>query len=246
MTPRYRVFRSGEMSSTGFPSRCAFSRPVPSPETRTIDLPVGRPHEVGPLCRLVGGRVRAPGRPFTSKSPTSARSPRGPHANGPGFCTSNKQVSRLPSELSAHAWPPLTKVAVSDPFGLPRVQTGGSGAPEASRATVTEGEPTLGLEDSNGGRDVFEGPDDLGSPDPELQADDAIRATNMAARADFRTGPTSSLRGWQNASSEPTKTSLLFEQALVQVAGSGTGGPISAGEIDKMTPEGPHVGLPGI
>src|SRR6266511_1854491 len=207
MTPRYRVFRSGEMSSTGFPSRCAFSRPVPSPETRTIDLPVGRPHEVGPLCRLVGGRVRAPGRP----------------------CTSNKQGSRLPSELSAHAWPPLTKVAVSDPFGLPRVQTGGSGAPEASRATVTEGEPTLGLEDSDGGRDVFEGPDDLGSPDPELQADDAIRATNMAARADFRTGPTSSLRGWQNASSEPTKTSLLFEQALVQVAGSGTGGPISAG-----------------
>src|SRR6266508_3692153 len=168
------------MSSTGFRSRCAFSRPVLSPETRTMDFPVGRPHDVGPLCRSVGGSVSAPGRPFTSKLPTRTRSPRGPHANGPGSCTSNRQVRRLPLGLSAHAWPPLTKVAVSDLFGLPVVQSEGSGAPEASRATVTE---------AVGG--VCEGPDDLGCPEPELHADDAITAADMAARADLRTGPTS-------------------------------------------------------
>src|SRR6266542_4097846 len=195
------------MSSTGFPSRCAFSSPVLSPETRTMDFPVGRPHEVGPLCRSVGGSVRAPGRPFTSKLPTRARSPRGPHANGPGSCTSNRQVRRLPSGLSAQAWPPLTKVAVSDLFGLPVVQSEGSGAPEASRATVTEGVGPFELGDTDEGGDVCEGPDDLGCPDPELHANNAITAADMAARDDLRTGahlPRSAAR--RNSSSEPTES----------------------------------------
>ena len=45
---------------------------------------------------------------------------------------------------------------MSDRFGLPGVQTDGNGAPEASRAFVTEDVgPTLG--DSDGGGDVGEG-----------------------------------------------------------------------------------------
>src|SRR6266498_5312343 len=52
----------------------------------------------------------------------------------------------------SHAWPPPTKVAVSDRFGLPRVQTGGNGAPEASRATVTRNQSALRAGPSPGSR----------------------------------------------------------------------------------------------
>ena len=106
------------------PAGCALSSARPPLPTKTIDFPIGRPHEDALGSTRPGGRVGALPSPFTSRCASSARSPRGPHANGPAFRTAKRHVTRPVAGSSAHARPSATNDAVASARTRPRHTTG--------------------------------------------------------------------------------------------------------------------------
>src|SRR5436190_8761115 len=89
----------------------------------------------------MGGRFGASlATPRTRRSASNTRSACGPHANGPGSCTANKQDSAFVRGSSAHARPADTNVTVCEAvalFGHPA----GSDVPSASTAPTGVGVP---------------------------------------------------------------------------------------------------------
>lgn len=129
------VRRAADGRDVGEPSagRMALSSARPPSPTNTIDLPIGLPHE-NALGSRPGGRDGASPSPFTSSRARSARSPRGPQANGPASRTRKRQLTRPVRGSSAHARPSATNDAVASARTTCAAHPAGSVAPEVSFA----------------------------------------------------------------------------------------------------------------
>src|SRR5438093_12273604 len=99
---------------------------------------MGWPHEVASGCRFVEGRSCLPLICSIFMPASSARSPSGPHWNGPGFCTANKQVRPVPLGAMLHAKPSAANATVSPAAGWPLVHPAGRGPPAVEEAEEVE------------------------------------------------------------------------------------------------------------
>src|SRR6185436_1985983 len=113
----------------------------PAAPANTTARPIGCPQS------NVAGAAAIPGRsgasalsPRTRNPPRRTRSPCGPHANGPGSRTGNRQLSVSVVGSSAQARPPDTNATVWDGSDGP-LQPLGSGLPSARTAAVGAGMP---------------------------------------------------------------------------------------------------------
>src|SRR5919106_5199538 len=129
----------GVTSSSAARSRWTFSSPLPFVGTKTTDLPVGLPHDEARGSNDSAGRLGALPRPRTSRFASSARSPWGPQAKGPGSGASKRQARRAPSGERAQARPFATNDTVSPGAAAGVGHVVGSGSPLARRGPDTGG-----------------------------------------------------------------------------------------------------------
>src|SRR5712691_7636710 len=132
--------RSGVMSEIRALPTAAFSKCAPEGSANTMARPFGRPQESGPGSILPAGLAALDPTPRTARPPSTTRSALGPHSNGPGSDTANRQVKPDPSGATAQARPPATNVTVAaaagTPAPIPCVQPSGSDAISGARARL--------------------------------------------------------------------------------------------------------------
>src|SRR5436189_2754546 len=114
---------------------------APAAPASTTARPIGCPQSNVPGSAAIPGRSgESAFSPRTRNPPRSTRSPCGPHANGPGSRTGNRQLSVSVVGSSAQARPPDTNATVWDGSEGP-LQPLGSGLPSASTAAAGAGPP---------------------------------------------------------------------------------------------------------